>query len=204
MKNLFDTTIANVYDLFFIRKIDEPKFYKLKFGDNEMFRVVLFPDGSVGYVPKSAYFGLQAIPYVREDGVKGTKYRDKFDLDKVLDYADFFDKGYAFFRYCMDENIDDDEIISLIKFMIEKNINDSRDLNAEFWDDFSARYNHGEIRDLLEFSSDMINIPDLMDYIKYFNNVILLGGGITECLKEVELAFMALNKPYNILKEFTY
>lgn len=75
---------------------------------------------------------------------------------------------------------------------------------AEFWDDFSARYNHGEIRDLLEFSSDMINIPDLMDYIKYFNNVILLGGGITECLKEVELAFMALNKPYNILKEFTY
>lgn len=87
MKNLFDITIANVYDLFFIRKIDEPKFYKLKFGDNEMFGVVLFPDGSVGYVPKSAYFGLQAIPYVREDGVKGTKYRDKFDLDKVIKFT---------------------------------------------------------------------------------------------------------------------
>lgn len=87
MKNLFEKTIENAYDLFFTRKIDEPKFHKLKYGDGGMFGIVLFPNGSVGYIPKSAYFGMQAIPYVREDGVKATKYRENFDRDQVIKFT---------------------------------------------------------------------------------------------------------------------
>ena len=30
------------------------------------------------------------------------------------------------------------------------------------------------------------------------------GGGINECLKEVEIALDALDKPYNVLTKFTY
>ena len=47
--------------------------------------------------------------------------------DYIVDQATFYDKGYAFFRYCIDEGIEDEEIVNLIKYMIEKNVNDSRD-----------------------------------------------------------------------------
>jgi len=51
----------------------------------------------------------------------------------------------------------------------------------------------------------MINIPDLMDFLKkYGTKIILCGGGIRECLKEVEIALMALDKNYNILTKYTY
>ena len=60
------------------------------------------------------------------------------------------------------------------------------------------------LRELLEFADDCIYIPDLMDYLKKYNDVFLCGGGLEECLKEVEIALLALEKPFNILSEFTY
>jgi len=43
-----------------------------------------------------------------------------------------------------------------------------------------------------------------MDFLKRYSNIVLTGGGIYECLKEVEIALMALDKSYQILNEFTY
>jgi hypothetical protein len=65
-------------------------------------------------------------------------------------------------------------------------------------------YSTGVLRDLLENASDMINIPDLMDFLKNYSNIVLTGGGIDECLKEVEIALMSLDKNYNVLSEFVY
>lgn len=66
-------------------------------------------------------------------------------------------------------------------------------------------YDESEIRDLLEIVDDMVSIPDLMDFLKNYNNkLVLCGGGINECLKEVEIALMALDKKYNVLTKFTY
>lgn len=127
--------------------------------------------------------------------------------EEIINDAIFYDKGYAFFRYCLDEGIDDDELVDLIKFMISHKINDSRDINEEMWNEFMLEYNYNqsEIRDLLEIADDMINIPDLMEFLqKFTGKLILCGGGINECLKEVEIALMALNKNYNILTKFTY
>jgi hypothetical protein len=126
--------------------------------------------------------------------------------EDVLNNATFYDKGYAFFRYCIDNNIDENNIIDLIKFMIKNNINDSRDIDEEMWNNFMEDTNHtkSEVRDLLENADDMINIPDLMDFLQNYSNIVLTGGGINECLKEVELALLALNKNFNILSKFTY
>lgn len=127
--------------------------------------------------------------------------------ENIVMTANFYDKGYAFFRYCMDEGIDDDEIVNLIKFMMSNNINDSRDIDEDMWIGFMREYNYeqSEIRDLLEVANDMINIPELMDFLKKFQGkTVLCGGGINECLKEVEIALMALGKNYNILTKFTY
>jgi hypothetical protein len=127
--------------------------------------------------------------------------------EENLGYARFYDKGYAFFRYCMDEGIDDEDVVALVRFMLTNDINDSRDMDAEKWEDFMAASDadQSEIRDLMEVSDDMISIPDLMDFLRNYNgSITLTGGGIQECLKEVEIALMALQKPYNVLTQWTY
>ncbi len=125
--------------------------------------------------------------------------------EEITASAYFFDKGYAFFRYCMDEGIDDDELVALIQYMIKHNINDSREIDEEMWHSFSQESGYDDIRDLLEVADDMINIPELMEVLKnYGGKLMLTGGGINECLKEVELALMALDKPYNVLTQYTY
>jgi hypothetical protein len=129
--------------------------------------------------------------------------------EHIIDSADFYDKGYAFFRYCMDMNIPEETIVNMVKFMNKHNINDSRDINAEFWDEFAKEYHEddygvGEIRELLEAASDCITIPDLMVFLSNYRGIVLCGGGINECLKEVEIALQALDKPFNVLTKFTY
>ena len=131
----------------------------------------------------------------------------EYGLDEdVVENAIFYDKGYAFFRYCMDNSIDEDLIIDFVKFMYENNINDSRDLTKELWNDYvsTSSFDNEEIRELLEYSDDMIYIPDLIDFLINQNNIVLLGGGINECLKEVEIALNVLNKNFTILDKFTY
>jgi len=127
-------------------------------------------------------------------------------LDENIAYsANFYDKGYAFFRYCMDEGINDDELVDFIKFMIRHNINDSSEIDEEMWSAFKEEYGYDDIQDLLEPAEDMINIPDLMEYLqRYRGRIVLCGGGINECFKEVEIALMALDKNYNVLTKYTY
>lgn len=126
--------------------------------------------------------------------------------EDVINNAIFYDKGYAFFRYCMDNSIDENDVAELVRFMISHNINDSREIDEDMWNQFMEETGNSleDIRGLLENADDMISIPDLMDFLKNFSNIILTGGGINECLKEVEIALLALDKPFNILSEFTY
>ena len=126
--------------------------------------------------------------------------------EDVIDGAVFYDKGYAFFRYCIDNSIDDDSIVDLVKFMITNDINDSRDFDEDMWNKFIDETNVGnnEVKELLEYAGDMINIPDLMDFLKNYSNIVLMGGGINECLKEVEIALNALDKNYETVNQFIY
>lgn len=126
--------------------------------------------------------------------------------DEVILNGTFYDKGYAFFRYCMDNSIDEENIVDFVKYMIRNDITDSRDVDEDMWNDYMEKTNHNseDIRDLLELSDDMLYVPELMDFIRNYGNIILLGGGINECLKEVEIALMALDKNYNIYSKYTY
>ena len=107
----------------------------------------------------------------------------------------------------MDSHIDESATINFVRFMYENNINDSREMNREMWTKYLRQYRRTDkkqVMELLQHSDDMVNIPDLMDYIKRFNNIVLTGGGVNECLKEVEISLKALNKQYDILEDFTY
>jgi hypothetical protein len=124
--------------------------------------------------------------------------------EEITNEAKFYDKGYAFFRYCMDEDIDNEDISNLVRMMVEFNINDSRELDKSFWDTYIKRYGSEDVRELVEFSDDCIHIPDLMDDLKNYNNIVICGGGENECLKEVNIALDALNKNYKVLNKFVY
>jgi len=126
-------------------------------------------------------------------------------LDEEIAFeAHYYDKGYAFFRYCMDEGIDEDAITNLVRYMIEQDVHDSRDLEVEFWNGFINKYGDEDVRDLVEFSDDALWIPDLMDELKGYGNIVICGGGVNECLKEVEIALNAMDKPFTTLSQFTY
>lgn len=149
------------------------------------------------------YNGYDTLGMVNESEYINWWFENGLD-ESVIDVAKFYDKGYAFFRYCMDESIDENKISDLVRLMIDKNINDSRELDEEFWNEYMETNGHEDVRQLLELADDCITIPDLMDELKNYNNIILCGGGINECLKEVEIALNALGKNYLVLTKYTY
>lgn len=151
------------------------------------------------------YNGADTLGMVSEDDYQMWLMDLGIDED-VISNAIFYDKGYAFFRYCMDNSIDENDVAQLVRFMISHNINDSRDIDEDMWNQFMEETGNSmeDIRGLLENADDMISIPDLMHFLQRFSNIVLTGGGINECLKEVEIALLAMDKPFNILSEFTY
>ena len=127
---------------------------------------------------------------------------------RQLDVCTFYDKGYAFFRYCMDNSLDDRVIANFVRFMYDNDIRDSRDMDREMWAKYLRQYRRTdkkEAYDLLKVSDDCVHIPDLMDFLRrYSSGILLTGGGVNECLKEVEIALLALNKSYSLYKPFVY
>jgi len=127
--------------------------------------------------------------------------------EEILDGAQFYDKGYAFFRYCMDNSLDETVIANFVRFMYDNDIRDSRNMTRDMWAKYlreHRRTDRKEAFDLLHQSGDCVHIPDLMDYLKQYRNIVLTGGGINECLKEVEIALEALRIPYTVDQQFTY
>lgn len=152
------------------------------------------------------YNGHETLGMVHEADYKMWWLENGLDED-ILNYSQFYDKGYNFFAYCMDSFIDEPIIVNFVRFMYENGVNDSRNMDREMWKKYLKQHrktDKTELYNLLKVNDDMIHIPDLMDYIKRYNNIILTGGGINQCLKEVEIALKALNKPYDVLQKFTY
>lgn len=152
------------------------------------------------------YNGYDTLGMITENEYINWLFDNGLD-EEVINNSKFYDKGYAFFRYCIDESIDEDEIVDLVKYMNNNGINDSREIDEDMWTSFMNEfdYDNSSVRELLEFADDAVNIPDLMGYLTNFNSKIMLcGGGVNECLKEVEIALKALNKNYNVLSKFLY
>ena len=174
----------------------------------DLYSFISFLNQNYGYINSLTflYNGADTLGMVSENDYK--IWLDENGLkEEIIMSARFYDKGYAFFRYCMDSYVDEDEIINLVKYMITHNINDSRDIDEEMWNGFIREYGYdeSELRNLLEMADDCLWIPDLMDFLQnYDGKISLCGGGINECFKEVELALSALGKQYNVLTQFTY
>lgn len=149
------------------------------------------------------YNGNFTIGMVEEREYKRWLIEKGFEPHFLEIEVNFFDKGYAFFRSCMNhsENVRED-LVKFVRFMWKNKIRDSRDIPNELW----SKIDQKEIKDILKDSSEVLFIPDLMDYLvrNVGSNIELVGGGRRECLKEVEIALRALNKSYNLNEEWIY
>ena len=155
------------------------------------------------------YNGRETIGLTTEEEYRFWLSENGLNED-VMANAHFYDKGYAFFRYCMDSQLDENVVANFVRFMYQNGITDSRDMTRGMWKKYlkkekeHSNIDKNDVFNLLEHASDCVHIPDLMDYIKNFRNIVLTGGGMNECLKEVEIALKALGMPYEIERRFTY
>lgn len=115
-------------------------------------------------------------------------------ISKIVMKKKFPKNGYAFYRDMMDSGYSSDDIIKLINFMIENKYHTSEDLSEDEWKEL----------DIEDPSPNRIFIPDVLDELKKYNNIVLCGGGKNECLREIEICLDVLGKPYKLLNKFVY
>lgn len=89
------------------------------------------------------YNGVETLGMIDENSYQEWLIGLGIDEDIIYN-ATFYDKGYAFFRYCMDNSIDEDNIVDLVKYMVRHNITDSRDIDEDMWDNYMEETNHNQ------------------------------------------------------------
>ena len=99
----------------------------------------------------------------------------------------------------------DDFIVELMQYMIKKKLYASRDIDKMDKSVVAIFSKHGIDIDLLD-KDDAIFYEDIFVEIKKLksNNIELIGGGRNECLKEIELVFQTVKKPYHVNYDMTY
>jgi len=117
--------------------------------------------------------------------------------EEKLDDIVFVDKGYAFFRAWMDEGVDDDDILRVLRYMREEGINDSRDIEEN------------KLRELMDGEwypeFDPLVLPfDPLTLIHSYDNATIIGGSEYECLEELTLLFRAYGIEYEKDRKFIY
>lgn len=116
-----------------------------------------------------------------------------------LDDITWKDKGYAFFRSWMDLGVSDADMIKAIRYMGNKKVYDSRDIETEEWLElFEGRY-----EDII--TDDSIYFPDIsVSELRKWSGSLICGGGKNECLKEVQLLMSAFNIKAKEIRRFIY
>ena len=121
-------------------------------------------------------------------------------FEELLGKCTFYDKGYGFFRDLMDHPcFDEDTVVSIVEYMVSKDIRDIRELTEEDIEQIG-------IDDLLfeDLESYGFYVPDLKDVLPRWSGSDICGGSVDECLAEVEILARALGLRFKRLSKFTY
>lgn len=127
--------------------------------------------------------------------------------EDVLDKITFIDKYYAFFRGWMDMGVDRNLIVEIGKYMKNNNIEDSRDIDEDiFREILKTYYNSDDVDDeYMDMTVDPIHLPEFNDgAIRELNSTYTSGGGVDECLEEMEILFDIIGVNYKRLDKYTY
>ena len=118
---------------------------------------------------------------------------------ETLDNINFIAKSYGWIRDPMDSGMDEDDIIEVLKYMIKKKYSDSRDIDE---DELETLKISDEFKEYMEQSS--FGLPDILKKMQKLPKSILVGGGETECLLEMEITMDAMGIKYKRNNKFIY
>ena len=151
------------------------------------------------------YNGADTLGMIDENGLRNY-YLEKLDydeetFDELMSVAEFFDKGYGFFRDVMDSGIcfDRGSVVKIVKYMIDNNVQDIRDLDEE--DVQSVGVSELLFDDLEDYG---FWVPELQDVLPRWNGSDIAGGARNECLAEVEIVAAAQGLSFNQVDQFIY
>ena len=107
------------------------------------------------------------------------------------------DKGYNYLRPWMDQDVSDSTIIKTIRYMANKHIYDSRELEEKELDQLTQN-------DTIPLNDPIFIPPIPLNTLKHFSGAFICGGGKHECLKEVQLLMNAFNIKYTMMRQFIF
>jgi len=125
----------------------------------------------------------------------------------------FMEKGYAFLRGWMDNNIEDWMIIKVFRYMYNNRLNDSRDIEE---DQLKAILSDGnrKVNNVYGIDDDLIHTMTTDNIycapwfepndLKRYTPALMGGGGRDECLREIELMMNAFNFKYKRVRDWIY
>ena len=149
--------------------------------------------------------GEDTLGMVSESALKNFYFEklnyDEEVFDDLLSKSVFFDKGYGFFRDVMDSSVcfDRTSIVKIVKYMIDNDIRDIRDLEEEDVETIG-------VSELLfdELEDYGFWIPELEEVLPSWNGSDLVGGARDECMAEVEILGSAQGLSFNQKDRFIY
>ena len=122
-----------------------------------------------------------------------------YGLDfNIADNINFIPKSYGWIREPMDGGADTNEIIKVLKYMMKNKIYDSRNINEEDYINLNIS------EEMIEFIEIGFGLPDIYKQMIKLPKSILVGGGKTECLLEMEITMDAIGIKYKRNKSFIY
>jgi len=149
--------------------------------------------------------GEDTLGMISEPALKDY-YFEKLDydeevFDELLSKSEFFDKGYGFFRDVMDSDVcfDRNQVVKIVKYMIDKDIRDIRDLEEE--DIETIGVSELLFDDLEDYG---FWVPELSDELPKWSGSDLAGGARNECMAEVEILGAAQGLSFNHVDQFIY
>jgi len=122
------------------------------------------------------------------------------DWDRVT----IVDKGYGYLRGWMDQGIDPRVIIRVIREMYSQGVSDSRELfGGDNSDDYVDKM--GGLGVPEHILDDAISVEwTSISQLKRYGGGYIMGGGRSECLREVELLMSAFNIRAKRIEDFVY
>lgn len=139
-----------------------------------------------------------------EDTVR--EITNNYDNEQPIDWRRFqiVDKGYGYFRSWMDSGIDPAVIIAAVRELYLQKKSDSRELT---FPPFNQRTTLQSL--IMGAMEELGDDPLIVNWtsvaqLKRFSGAYIVGGGLNECLREVELLMNAFNIRYKRINSLVY
>jgi hypothetical protein len=126
-------------------------------------------------------------------------WRDQGASEELIDRIQWVEKDYAFLRGWMDNGVDDETIVSVLQTMQNLRKTDSRDLDESLLEELARRRPRYDPLIASEYVYEAVRAMR-----RKASRWFTCGGGLHECLKEVELVLDAQRVNYSQLAHLTY